>query len=304
MKNKKIVFVVGPTASGKSDLAFALADKFGSAIVNCDSLQVYKKLDIGTAKPTEKELKGYDSYLFDCVNIDEDFTAGIFRRKALEILETTDHKSYVFVGGSGFYIKALLKGMFEEVPLKQEAQLQVQNLKETLSKEELFAKLQSLDPEYATKIHQNDQYRVGRALELILSLGKSMAQIQQEFAKTATSFPYPYKVYGLQVDKPILRTRVEERLSKMLHNGFKEEVLNLLKYRECKALSSVGYKEMLSLIDGQITEGEFKEEVIKNTLRLAKRQMTWFRGQDEVEWFTYENLDLIVAQCQVFLNEA
>ena len=306
MSKKKVIFIVGPTASGKSSLSYKIIERFGGCIVNCDSLQVYEGLNIGTAKPSLDELSAVPNYLFSEVKKGDEFTAGKFRKRALEVIESTDHKLYVFVGGSGFYIQALVKGMFEETPIKNEAKLQVKKLKQELGASGLFELLTSKDPIYAATIHENDSYRVGRALELILSLDKTMAQINDEFSGAKTEMPYPYMYIGAKVSREVLRERVSVRLQQMMTEGFKSEVEALIAegYSSWKPMSSVGYKEMKGLIDGQYDEEFFRAEVVKNTMRLAKRQMTWFKRNKDIHWLEpgdKEQLDHSFKICKDFL---
>jgi len=210
------------------------------------------------------------------------------------------------VGGSGFYIQALVNGMFEETPIKIEVKAQVKTLLTELGPRGLYEHLCEKDSGYAATIHENDTYRVGRALELILSLNKSMQQINTEFSKAQTKLPYPHLFMGVKVEREKLRERVSLRLEQMLSLGFRKEVEALIDegLSLWKPMASVGYKEMLGLIAEQFNEEHFKTEVIKNTMRLAKRQMTWFKRNKDIHWFDpaiKEELDLAVKNCKDFL---
>ena len=170
----------------------------------------------------------------------------------------------------------------------------------------MFELLTSKDPIYAATIHENDSYRVGRALELILSLDKTMAQINDEFSGAKTEMPYPYMYIGAKVNREVLRERVSLRLQQMMTEGFKSEVEKLIAegYSSWKPMSSVGYKEMKGLIDGQYDEEFFRAEVVKNTMRLAKRQMTWFKRNKDIHWLEpgdKEQLDHSFKICKDFL---
>ncbi len=283
---KKVLFIVGPTASGKSQLSYQLAKKFNGVIVNCDSLQVYEGLNIGSAKPTKTEMALCPHYLFGHIENGDEYTAGRFRSDAIRLLKNTSHSLYIFVGGSGFYIKALVDGMFEETPIKLTIQNEVKNMKSKMSKEELFQFLADRDPAYAHNIHVNDTYRVSRALELVLSLNKTMKEIQDEFSSKSSDFIYPHRYLGVNPGREVLRERVALRLQKMLEAGFRQEVEKLLQdnLKTWKPLNSVGYKEMQEWLGGHRDERDFLSEVIKNTMRLAKRQMTWFKRNSEIEW--------------------
>lgn len=284
----RLFFVLGPTASGKSAYALQLAQDLKGAIVNCDSLQVYKSLDIGTAKPSLEERSICPHFLFDRVDEGGKLTAGEYRRLALEVIEAQLPKQpLVFVGGSGFYVKALTHGMFPVSEVTPEVQEKVQALMKARGLSGAYKELVQRDPEYAAQISSNDSYRVERALGLVLTHGKTRQAIEDEFKKQKESqrLPYAYKKIGLFPDRSVLRQRIQERTLKMLERGWVEEVKGLRErgWKSWPPMQSVGYKEVQAYLDGQLPRESLVEEIVKSTMRLAKRQMTWFKKDPEIE---------------------
>lgn len=285
----EVVFVVGPTATGKSELAKKIAFESEGEIVNCDSVQVYKELNIGSAKPSQEERKERPHHLYDFVPLTENFTAGDYARKAIEVLqeaETRKVPKMIFVGGSGFYIQALLTGMYEvEKPsedLKEKTLAQI----EKMGWEWAFDQIKEKDAAYAEKIHVNDHYRIQRALEVILGQGQKMSELQARSKEKGESFPYEYQMIGLECEREELRKRLEVRTDKMLEEGFITEVKDLVEkgYAEASPMMSVGYKEVQDHLNGAISREELAPAIVQASMKLAKKQMTWFRRVKEVEW--------------------
>lgn len=286
---KPVIFVVGSTASGKSEWALRMAQDFGGVIVNCDSVQVYQKLDIGSAKPSQEERALVPHYLLDYVAPPQEMTAGIYSRDFLECMEKIPSGVPVFVvGGTGFYFMAIEKGMYPVVPVPAEIQKKVaEELALPGGAEKLHRELLEKDPEYGAKIHISDSYRIGRALELIRSQGKSVTQIQAEFAQSQAPFPYPLLKIGPTWDRNVLKERIRLRTQKMLQGGLMQEVRSLLDegLESWAPLSSVGYKEVIACLKGELAEEDLLEEIAKNTRQLAKRQRTWFQRDKDIHWF-------------------
>lgn len=284
-----VIFVVGTTASGKSDWALRLAQEFGGVIVNCDSVQVYKKLDIGAAKPTKEEQVLVKHYLLDYVQPPQEMTAGVYSRDFYDCMEKVPPGVPVFVvGGTGFYFMAIEKGMYPVVPVPAEIQKAVmEELQLPGGPEKLHAELLEKDPEYGAKIHLSDSYRIGRAMELIRSQGKSVTQIQSEFAQSQREFPFPLLKIGPSWDREALKVRINQRTRKMLELGLVQEVQGLLdeSLESWAPMSSVGYKEVIAFLKKEISEEELFEEIAKNTRQLAKRQRTWFQRDKDIHWF-------------------
>lgn len=286
---RPVIFVVGTTASGKSDWALRWAQEFGGVIVNCDSVQVYEKLNIGAAKPTLAEQSLVPHYLLGYVSPPQEMTAGVYARDFFSCLEKLPVNVPIFVvGGTGFYFMAIEKGMYPVVPVAEEIQKSVAaELSEQGGVEKLYQELQAVDPEYAAKIHLADHYRIGRAIELIRSQGKSVTQIQSDFAAAQRKFPYPLLKIGPTWHREVLRERIEIRTQKMLQDGLVAEVQGLLDegLEAWAPLSSVGYKETMAYLRGEISQDQLMSEIATNTRQLAKRQRTWFQRDKEIHWF-------------------
>nr|WP_295906049.1 tRNA (adenosine(37)-N6)-dimethylallyltransferase MiaA [uncultured Bdellovibrio sp.] len=289
MAQRHVIFVVGATATGKSEWALKLAQEFGGVIVNCDSIQVYKKLDIGAAKPTKDEQALVRHYLLDYVNPPQEMTAGQYCRDFYECMEQIPENTPVFVvGGTGFYFMAIEKGMYPVLPVPSEIQKAVEEeLKTAEGAEKLHNELLEKDPEYGAKIHLSDHYRIGRAIELIRSQGKSVTQIQNEFAESRSEFPFPLLKIGPSWDREVLKDRIALRTKKMLEQGLVQEVQSLLDegLESWAPMSSVGYKETIAFLKNELNSEQLFEEISKNTRQLAKRQRTWFQRDKDIHWF-------------------
>jgi tRNA dimethylallyltransferase len=284
----KVIFVVGSTASGKSDLALSAAEKVGGAILNCDSVQIYKGLRIGSALPSNEDFRRAPHFLFSFVPEGTAFTAGEYCREFFATLESIKDKyPYVFVvGGTGFYFQALEKGMFDEgaADPKMKAQVELE-LKE--NPEKVYLEMLKRDPGLKEKIFPNDHYRIGRAVELMRTQNKSLSEIKNEFSKNQSQFPYPLIKTGIGIRKEELLPRVEIRTQKMLSMGLIDEVKELLSRNQAdwKPLLSVGYQEVQAFLKGEIAASELYPLIVRNTMRLAKKQRTWFQRDPEISWF-------------------
>lgn len=305
---RRIIFVVGTTASGKSDWALRWAESFQGVIVNCDSIQVYKQLDIGAAKPTTEEQKRVPHFLLDYVSPPQEMTAGIYSRDFYEVLEKIPEKTPVFVvGGTGFYFMAIEKGMYPIVPVDPDVQKQVaQEMSEEGGPLRLHQELLAKDPTYGAKIHLADHYRIGRALELIRTQGKSVTEIQEEFAKTQSIFPHPLLKVAPKWEKEALDARILLRTGDMLKKGLVAEVKQLLDQglETWAPLSSVGYRETISYLKGDMDLDSLEAEIAKNTRQLAKKQRTWFQRDGDIRWFSGGEDGYLEASREVekFLN--
>jgi len=287
---KPLVLIVGPTGSGKSSLALELAQRFKGAILNCDSLQTYKRLDIGTAKPTKQEQKQVPHFLFDVMEPGEVLTAGDYRRLALTQLERELPERIVFgVGGSGFYIQALEKGMFDVPKPRPEVERQVREDAARLGLAHMFTELTRLDPEYADRISPNDFYRILRAL-IIRDSGKTVSGVRQDFQ--VEEFPFPLLKMGISMVREELLPRVQARAASMLSNGLLDEVRGLIRdgYRDWPALQSVGYHECLAYLDGKIPESKLQPLIVEKTMQLAKKQRTWFKRDSQIHWLSQADI--------------
>ncbi|WP_373999417.1 tRNA (adenosine(37)-N6)-dimethylallyltransferase MiaA [Bdellovibrio bacteriovorus] len=288
-KSKPVIFVVGSTATGKSEWALRLAQEFKGVIVNCDSIQVYKKVDIGAAKPSKEEQALVPHHLLDYVNPPQEMTAGQYCRDFYEVMEKIPEGTPVFVvGGTGFYFMAIEKGMYPVLPVSEEVQKQVaEELKTESGAQKLHQELLEKDPEYGAKIHLSDHYRIGRAIELIRTQGKSVTAIQKEFEESRAPFPFPLLKIGPSWDRELLKERIDLRTRKMLEAGLIEEVKQLLDegLESWAPMSSVGYKETIAYLKNEISKEHLLEDISTNTRQLAKRQRTWFQRDKNIHWF-------------------
>lgn len=296
-KRPVLHFVVGPTCSGKSAWALSEAIREGGEIVNADSVQIYKGLDIGAAKPSAEEFAKVPHHLFDLVKPDEAFTAGDYRRVALEVIEQrAAHVPLYIVGGSGFYLQALEHGMFEVGPISESIQTQVEEWRQL---GQLFHELHWRDPASAEKIGANDFYRLQRALEVTLSAGRPFSEIQAEFRERRESGEgslgqrFEIQKVGLSVDRHVLRGRIEKRTEKMLKMGLIEEVQGLVQkgFGSARALGAVGYKECMAFLAGELSRSDLAEAIVTSTMQLAKRQLTWFKRDPKISWISSAQLD-------------
>ncbi len=301
-----MVIINSPTATGKTGLAIELALDFGGEIISADSLQVYRYLDIGTAKPTRGERNKVKHYLIDVVDPDEEFNAAIFTEKSRTIItELAKKRKPVFVvGGTGLYIRALLKGIIETPKVDENIRNYYRHLGEIHGKEYLFGLLQKKDAQAAQKIKPNDTIRVIRALEVLDQSGESIIakQIKHSFADN------PYNTYkiGLRVDSPQLKERITQRTEKMIAAGLMSEVENLLERgysKNLKPLQSLGYKQVIKYLSGECNWEEAVDLINRDTWRYAKRQITWFAADKEINWFSPDSSAEIKKNVKKFWKE-
>lgn len=288
MSEKKIKLLVlsGPTGSGKSELAVRLAEHIDGEIVNADSMQVYRGLDIGTAKPPAEALARAPHHLLSFVAPEINFTASDFRREAAAAISDIDSrgKKAIVVGGTGLYIRALLEGLVDSPNGDPELRLQFADL----PGEELLRRLGLVDPETASRLHPNDRLRIVRALEVFSQTGRPISAFRAEHAFSG-SYYEPLKM-AIKVERQELYRRINIRVEQMLQDGLVAEVASLLASgydRELKALRSIGYKEISACLAGEIALDEAVSLIKRDTRRYAKRQMTWFSKENDIYWLEY-----------------
>ena len=283
---RPLVAVVGPTGSGKSDLALLLAEKYNGEIVNCDSLQVYRHFDIGTAKLPVGERRGIPHHLIDILDPDELFTAGGYARVARETIHEISDRGRVpiLAGGTGFYLRALLEGLFDgpvrDQPLRD--RLAAREARRTGS---LHRLLKRYDAVSAGRIHANDVPKVMRALEICLLTRQPVSRLFQTGRDALVG--YRTLKLGLLPDRETLNPRLDERCAWMFDHGLVEEVRGILAMgfaESCKPFESHGYKQSLQLIHGELSERDAVFYAQRNTRHYAKRQITWFRREQGLEW--------------------
>lgn len=295
---QKVIVIVGPTCSGKTKLSLILAENLKSEIISADSRQVYKYLTIGTAKPSANELRIIKHHFIDELEPDEEFNADLFSKRAKEIISRLVEKDSIpiVVGGSGLYIKALVDGITQTVVSNKLLRNELLELRKKYGNAYLYDELKKIDPISAEKMLPQNWKRVIRAIEVFKLTGKPIWQhhienpIQQEFE---------FFQYGLKWDRKKLYQNIECRVDEMIKNGFIEEVKMILDKgysKEINSLNTLGYKEIIDLLDGKLTFNEAVNRIKINTRRFAKRQMTWFNADKRIKWFeidSYEELNNI-----------
>ncbi len=283
-----LVVLAGPTAAGKTNLAVKVARRLRTEIISADSAQVYRYLDIGTAKPSEEEKKAAPHHLIDIVDPDHDFTVADYQNRAGKIIKELwqENKLPFMVGGTGLYINAVIKNYaFGQKGANPRIREYYEKEAAKEGPEKLHEKLRSLDPESASIIHPKDRRRIIRALEVYEQEGKP---ISEQVARTADREPpYKLKFFGLYMDRQTLYERIEKRVELMLAAGWLEEVRNLYDrgYRETDpGMQILGYRQLLNYLQGKSSWENTVTEIKKQTRNLAKRQLTWFRREKEIEW--------------------
>jgi tRNA dimethylallyltransferase len=283
-----LIAIVGPTASGKSRLALRLARAHGGEIVSCDSQQVYRGLDIGTAKASPEERREVPHHLIDVVDPDREFSAAEYARRARSALAeiTSRGRLPLVVGGTGLYLRALLEGLFAGPSRHQETRRRLETLAERYGDLRLHRLLRHRDPEAAARISPRDRVRVVRALEVYRATGRPLSEHHR--AGTEPLRGYRVLTLGLAPERTALRRVVEERTRDMLRGGLFDEVRGLLERGygpELRPLQAIGYREAVAVIRGEMSAAEAEAAIVTATMRFAKRQMTWFRHQARVTWF-------------------
>lgn len=306
MNKIKIVVIVGPTASGKSVLAMELAEMFNGEIVSADSMQVYRYMDIGTAKPAKEQRTKIPHHLIDVADPDEEFTAARYNKEASKaICEIHNRGKNVFVaGGTGLYIKALTKGLFEgpgsDMRLRSEFAMLSSGSE---GAKYLYERLKEVDQEAASRIHPNNMARIMRALEVYSLTGKPISVFQK--GHSFSEEPYEVTKIGLAVDRKSLYKGIEDRVDNMIKAGLLEEVRRLLAMgysSVLKAMCGLGYKEIVGHIQNKYSLEDAVVEIKKNTRRYAKRQMTWFRKEADIRWFAPDKKEDIMTLVKEFLG--
>ncbi len=290
---KRVVTIVGPTASGKTKLSIILAKKLNSEIISADSRQTYKELNIGTAKPTEEELKQIKHHFINHLSIKDKYDAGKFFQDAQKVINQLFqlNKIPIIVGGSGLYINSLLYGIFEGPSADDSIRLQLEGELKSRGKEYLLEVLKKFDVETYNRIDKNNPRRIIRALEVYYLTGIPLSQLQKE---KHIRPEYENFIFGLNWNRKILYQRINDRVDKMISEGLVDEVKFIIdNFGENVnvVLQTVGYKEVIQYLKNEITYDKMIELIKRNTRRYAKRQLTWFRKDKNIRWIEVNSED-------------
>jgi tRNA dimethylallyltransferase len=283
---EEVTVIVGPTCSGKTKLSLYLAEKLNIEIISADSRQIFKLLDIGTAKPDKVLLNKIKHYFIDELYPDEDFNVNMFSKKSELIIENLLNKNKIplVVGGSGLYIKSLIDGISESADTNPEIRSELLDIKQKLGNDYLYNELKKVDGVSASKMLPQNWKRVIRALEVYKLTGKP---IWQHHYKEQVQDRYKFKQFGLLWNREVLYKNIENRVDEMINLGLVDEVKSVLNAgysKSLNALNTVGYKEIIQYLENEISIDKAIELIKRNTRRYAKRQMTWFNSDKRIEW--------------------
>jgi len=305
MQKPKIIIIAGPTASGKTTLSIELAKKINGEIVSCDSMQIYKDMNIGTAKPTQAEMQSIKHHLIDCVLPTERFSVSEYKKMAVKAIEEIlqKEKTPIIVGGTGLYIDSLIYGIeFKEMKFDEKYRNELNKMADNGQLQELYEQAKQIDLEAMKIVSSNDKKRIIRILEIYKSTGKNKTEQNKESIQTEN--PYEYIVFAINWNREVLYDRINKRVDLMIKDGLIKEVEDLLKKYDNlpTAMQGLGYKEVKEYLDGQTSKEEMIEKIKQKTRRYAKRQITWFKKNKQTIWLqgedgVKENLSRILRYC-------
>lgn len=287
MSKPKVIVIGGPTASGKTALSIFLAKKINGEIISADSMQIYKDMNIGTAKPTVEEMDGIKHYLIDCVSPSVRYSVADFKKDATNAIEDIlkKGKTPIVVGGTGLYIDSLIYGIdYNEMQVDLEYRAYLENLAEEKGLEYLYDFAKNIDEQAMSKISVNDKKRICRVLEVYKSTGKTKTELEKESRQKDVK--YDFKVFAIDMERQILYDRINKRVDLMIDAGLIDEVNNLIKkYPDMPtAMQGLGYKEVVQYFEKKCTKEEMIEKIKQESRRYAKRQLTWFRRNKNIVW--------------------
>lgn len=291
-QKEKVIVICGPTASGKTALSIELAKRINGEIVSCDSMQIYKDMDIGTAKPTKEEMQGIKHYLIDFVSPDERYSVADYKLDAKKAIKEIINKGKVpiIVGGTGLYVDSLIYEIeYPNIEFDEEYRLKLEKEADENGLADLYEKAKKIDSQAIEKISENDRKRILRILEIYHATGKN--KTEQEIESRKKEVEYDYKVYALKWDREKLYERINKRVDIMLEQGLIDEVKSIYKkYKKFPtAMQGLGYKEVVEYLENKTTKEEMIEKIKQETRRYAKRQMTWFRKNKQTIWLDAED---------------
>ena len=298
---KRLIIVQGPTASGKTNLAIALAKHFKTEIISGDSRQFYKEMSIGTAKPTTSELNEIKHHLIDSHSIKTELTAASYSVEARKILNAlfVTKNEVVLVGGSGMFIDALTFGL-DEIETSHEIKLELEKRLEAEGLEALVKEVERIDPEFAAVVDKKNPVRIVRALEVIYTSGQKYSAQRKGFKN---DLDCEIVRFSIQWEREKLYERINQRVDSMLSEGLLDEVKSVLKFRNLKSLNTVGYKEIFDFIDGSLTLDDAIEKIKQHSRNYAKRQETWLKRYSDLHRLETENSESLLEQSLTILKE-
>lgn len=305
MDRPPIIIIAGPTAVGKTAVAIELCRRFQGEIVGADAMQIYRHMDIGTAKPTSEEMAAVRHHLVDAISPDAPFDAARYACSARRIIAELHEKGRLpfVVGGTGLYIKALTRGIFQMPPVNPAVRERLRQTAAEAGSPALHRRLADRDPEAAERIHPNDTYRIVRALEVVESTGRTISELHQahRFGET----PYSALKLGLEMARQALYDRIDRRVDAMMAAGFVDEVRRLLAMGyepTLKSMQSIGYRHIAFYLQGRMDREEAVAALKRDTRRYAKRQLTWFGADSEIIWFRPDRIDEMTVRIKNFLE--
>lgn len=304
MEKPKVIVICGPTSSGKTKLSIEVAKLVNGEIVSADSMQIYKDMTIGTAKPTTEEMQGIKHYLIDFVSPDKRYSVAEYKNDATNAIEEiiSKGKTPIVVGGTGLYVNSLIYEIeYPSVELDTNYRKKLEEIAEKEGLDRLYEMAMKVDKLAMKKISQNDKKRICRVLEIYHATGKTKTQIEIE--SRANEPKYDYLVFGISMDREKLYDRINKRVDIMIEDGLIDEVKEVLnKYDDFPtAMQGLGYKEVVEYINGDTTKEEMIEKIKMETRRYAKRQLTWFRRYDNITWI--DGLDDIQRNVNIIWEE-
>ena len=299
MDKPKVIVICGPTASGKTALSIKLAKEINGEIISSDSMQIYKDMDIGTAKPSEEEMQGIPHHLIGFIEPNQRYSVAEFKKIAEEKIEEilAKGKTPIIVGGTGLYVDSLIYGIeYQNIEFDEKYRNELEERVEKEGLEKLYEEAKKIDPQAIEKISINDKKRILRILEIYKATGKN--KTEQEIESRKNEVKYDYKVFAINWEREVLYERINKRVDTMIQQGLIQEVQNLLKkYKEFPtAMQGLGYKEVVEYLQGITTYEEMVEKIKMETRRYAKRQITWFKKNKQTIWIRAQDLQKILDE--------
>ena len=300
---KKIIFLVGPTAAGKSLVALELGKRINVEIISCDSMQVYKELNIASDKVPKSIRRKIPHYLIDVISVSKNYNVSDYRKQAVKAIEKIHDKGKLplVVGGSGLYMKVLLDGIFQEGKSDKKIRDRLYNLAKKYGKNYLFKRLLKVDPKASAKIHPHDLRRIVRALEIYEATKKPISQLQKD---TKGLFQdYDIRLFGLNIDRSKLYERINQRVDEMFKKGLVGEIKKVLKKKlSTTAAKIIGIQEIKNYLDNKYSEDQIKDLIKRNTRHYAKRQLTWFRKEKRIHWIKVKEKEKPVSVAKKIIS--